>query len=162
YHAPYIRADKVVSSVTRPRAYLIPPAWTDVIERLKLHGIVVEELKEALELDVMMYRLDEPKLATEAFEGPVCLKCKPVPERRRERFVAGSVRVSTDQPLGNLVVLLLEPASPDSFLQWGFFNEILQRTEYIDSYILEPMAERMMRDNPALAAEFTKKLADDK
>src|SRR5205085_8096218 len=74
---------------------------------------------------------------------------------------AGSVRVSTDQPLGDLAVVLLEPASPDSFFQWGFFDEILQQTEYMDSYILEPMARRMLADDPQLAAEFTRKLAED-
>ena len=48
-------------------------------------------------------------------------------ERRRERFAPGSARVPTDQPLGDLAVLLLEPASPDSFFQWGFFPECCSR-----------------------------------
>ena len=48
----------------------------------------------------------------------------------------------TDQPLGDLAVLLLEPASPDSFFQWGFFLEALQPTEYVEGYVMEPMAER--------------------
>ncbi len=48
------------------------------------------------------------------------------------------MRVSTDQALGELVVLLLEPDSPDSFFQWGFFLEVLQRTEYIEAYAGDP------------------------
>jgi hypothetical protein len=82
-------------------------------------------------------------------------------ERRRERYPAGSVRVSTDQPLGTLAVLMLEPSSPDSLFQWGFFDSILNPTEYVESYIMEPMAERMLAEDPKLAAEFLKKIDSD-
>ena len=66
-----------------------------------------------------------------------------------------------NQPLGELAAILLEPASPDSFFQWGFFHEILQRTEYVEGYILEPMAEQMLASDPALRAEFERRLATD-
>jgi hypothetical protein len=85
----------------------------------------------------------------------------PVMERRRQRFPAGAVRVSLDQPLGLLAALLLEPASPDSFFQWGFFLEILQRTEYVESYVMAPTAERMLAADPELAAEFERALEVD-
>ena len=48
-----------------------------------------------------------------------------------------AVRVPTDQPLGDLAILLLEPAAPDSFFAWGFFNEILQPTEYVEGYVID-------------------------
>jgi hypothetical protein len=95
------------------------------------------------------------------FEGHVQLRAKPVVEQRTEHYPAGSVRVPTNQPLGDLAAILLEPASPDSFFQWGFFDSVLQQTEYIEGYILEPMAERMMAADPKLAEEFKQKLASD-
>jgi len=49
----------------------------------------------------------------------------------------------------------------DSFLAWGFFPEILQRTEYIEGYVAAPMAEQMLADDPKLKAEFEAKLAAD-
>jgi hypothetical protein len=58
-------------------------------------------------------------------------------------------------------MLLLEPASPDSFFQTGFFHWALQRTEYAEGYIIEPMAERMLAKDPALRAEFERALRDD-
>jgi hypothetical protein len=85
----------------------------------------------------------------------------PVAERRRERFPAGSARVVTDQPLGDLAVLLLEPASQDSFFQWGFFHAVLSRTEYVEAYVMEPLAERMLASDPELRAAFLEKLASD-
>ena len=158
---PYQRQNRVATSVTRPKAYWIPSAWSDVIERLQLHGIQFERLIEAREVKVTMYRLEEVKFDSEPFEGRIRLQTKPVAEERKERFAPGSVRVPTDQPLGDLAVILLEPASPDSFLQWGFFDEVLQETEYIEAYVIEPMAERMMAADPKLAAEFREKLAKD-
>ncbi|MBA3652157.1 MAG: carboxypeptidase [Chthoniobacterales bacterium] len=167
---PYRHANHVNSSVKRPRAYWIPLAWNDVVQRLELHGIQFERIAEPREMEVTSYRLEEVKFqgakaqdAYEAqpFEGHVQLTARPVATRRTERFPAGSVRVLTDQPLGDLAVVLLEPASVDSFFQWGFFNEILQPTEYIEGYILEPMAEKMLAGDPKLAAEFRAKLESD-
>ena len=59
-------------------------------------------------------------------------------EAHTETFPAGSVRVPTDQSLGELVVAMLEPESTDSLFNWGFFPEILQRTEYIEGYVVAP------------------------
>ena len=102
-----------------------------------------------------------PKLASQPFEGRVTVAARFEVERRRETFAPGSVRVPTDQPLGDLVMLLLEPAAPDSFFSWGFFHEVLQPTEYVEAYVMEPMAERMLAEDPALKEAFEKKLRED-
>lgn len=108
-----------------------------------------------------MYRLVEPKLAERTFEGRVGLSTTTTTETRRQSFPAGSVRVPTDQPLGELAMALLEPASGDSFLQWGFFAEVLERTEYIEDYAVEPLAAKMLAASPQLATEFQQALAAD-
>jgi murein tripeptide amidase MpaA len=151
---PLVRQDAPLATVRRPKAYWIPPAWSDVIDRLQAHGMGVERINEPRVLDLEMYRLQDPKLEAEAFEGHVRVAVRPVTERRRETWPAGSVRVSTDQALGDLAVLLLEPSSPDSFFQWGFFHEVLQPTEYVEAYIMEPTAEAMLAEDPALRAEL--------
>ncbi|MFN2476803.1 MAG: M14 family metallopeptidase [Chthoniobacterales bacterium] len=158
---PYVHATHVSSSITRPKAYWIPAAWSDVIRRLRLHGIQMETLDPARDVKLTMYRLDEPKFAKEAFEGHLPVTAKPVAEPRTTHFSVGSVRVPTDQPLGDLAAILLEPASPDSFFQWGFFDQVLQQTEYIEPYIVEPMADRMLQADPKLAEEFRQRLAAD-
>jgi hypothetical protein len=148
-------------TATRPRAYWVPPGWPDVIDRLTLHGIAGERIARPREVEVTAYRLSETKLATEPFEGRVAVTATATPERRRETYPAGSLRVSTDQPLGTLAMLLLEPASPDSFFAWGFFHEALQQTEYGEAYVVEAMAERMLRADPALRSEFERRLEQD-
>jgi len=159
--APFHVASEVTTSAPRPKAYWVPAPWTDVIALLDFHGIQYERIAAPREVEVTMDRLSEPKYAAAQFEGHVRVTATATPERRRETFPAGSVRVPTDQPLGTLAVIMLEPASPDSLFQWGFFHSILSPTEYVESYIMEPMAEKMLAEDPKLAEEFRKKLEND-
>lgn len=148
--------------ITPPAAYWVPATKPKVIERLRLHGIVLETLDSPRAVAVEMLRLVEPKLATAANEGHVPVSAtRYTREKREELYPAGSVRVPVDQPLGELAVMLLEPESPDSFFAWNFFPEILSRTEYIEGYAIAPLAERMLAEQPALKAEFEAKLKAD-
>jgi murein tripeptide amidase MpaA len=159
---PCQRGNHVSASVTRPKAYWIPPAWSELTSRLQIHGIQFERTTEPRDVKVSIYRLEEMKLQPEQpFEGRFQITAKPMVEERTEHYPAGSLRVPANQPLGDLAVILFEPAAPDSFVQWGFFNEVFQHTEYIEGYILEPMAERMLASDPKLAEEFRQKLATD-
>jgi len=58
-------------------------------------------------------------------------------------------------------MLLLEPKSKDSFFSWGFFHSIFQRTEYMEEYIMEPLAKKMLADSAELRKEFEIKKAKD-
>lgn len=165
---PNVRLSEPRATVRRPRAYLIPPAWVDIAERVALHGIRVSRLEEPVTALVEVYRLPEADIAPSApytpslFEGRV--RVDPgtlITETARRTFPAGSYRVDTDQPLGDLAVLLLEPGSADSFFQWGLFLEIFNRTEYADAYVMEPLAQRMMEQDPALLEAFQQRLLND-
>jgi hypothetical protein len=158
---PVLSENVVSLSAERPRAYWVPAAWREVIEKLELHGIQYERISAAREVEVEMDRFDVPVYEAKQFEGHVRVTAAATSERRRERFPAGSVRVPTDQPLGTLAVLLLEPKSLDSLFQWGFLNSILSPTEYVEPYVMEPMAEKMLADDPKLAEEFRAALAAD-
>lgn len=147
-------------TLARPAAYWVPGHRADIIERLRLHGVRMETLDAPRTVNVDMLRLDEPKLATRANEGHVPVAVAGVtPERRDWTFPVGSVRVPTDQRLGDIVVLLLEPQSSESFFAWGLFPEVLSRVEYIEGYAIAPLAEAMMAADPALRTEFEAKLA---
>ena len=158
---PLVRLSRPAVLAARPRAYWIPPAHDEVIARLRAHGVEMETLAAPREVAVEMVRLSGVELAREPFEGRVRVTASAAAEARREAMPAGAVRVPTDQPLGDFVVAMLEPAAPDSFFQWGFFLACLQRTEYAEDYVMEPMARAMLAEDPALAAEFEAKLARD-
>ncbi|HKR64973.1 MAG TPA: M14 family metallopeptidase [Thermoanaerobaculia bacterium] len=158
---PFREATEVTVSVERPRAYYVPPSWSDIIERLDLHGIAYERLTSSREIDVVMYRLSAVRYEPRQFEGHVRVSAETTRESRRETFAAGTARIATDQPLGTLAALLLEPASADSLFQWGFCLSILSPAEYVEPYIMEPTAERMLAADAQLADEFRARLASD-
>jgi hypothetical protein len=97
----------------------------------------------------------------EPFEGHIQVTGTTKIETRKQLFPAGAVYISTDQPLGDLAMVLLEPVSKDSYFSWGFFHAIFQRTEYIEPYILEPMAKKMLEESPDLQKEFDEKKVSD-
>ena len=39
---------------------------------------------------------------------------------------------------------------------------MFQRTEYIEAYVMEPMAKKMLEESPSLQKEFDEKKAHDK
>ncbi|MDO1558790.1 M14 family metallopeptidase [Brevundimonas sp. 2R-24] len=149
-------------SLQRPEAYWVPSYRADLIERLRLHGLEMETLTEPRTMSVEMLRLGEPVLADAPFEGHVAITVtEATPERRDWTFPAGSVRIPTDQPRGDIAVLLLEPLSSESFFAWGMLPEVLSRVEYIEGYAIAPLAEAMLAADPALKAEFEERLRGD-
>ncbi|WP_240902887.1 M14 family metallopeptidase [Caulobacter sp. SLTY] len=149
-------------TLKRPAAYWVPAYRADLIERLKIHGVVMETLDAPRTVSVEMLRLDDPKVAAATNEGHVPIRVSKVtPLRRDWVYPKGSVRISTDQPLGDIVVLLLEPQSSESFFAWGMVPEVLNRVEYIEGYAIAPMAEKMLAQDPGLKAAFEAKLAAD-
>lgn len=151
---------KPTLTLARPEAYWVPSYRSDIIERLRIHGVRMETLDAPRTVSVEMLRLDDPKVAVRHNEGHIPVTVTAVTPRRRDwTFPTGSVRVPTDQPLGDVVVLLLEPQSNESFFAWGMFPEVLSRVEYIEGYAIAPLAEAMMAADPALKAAFEAKLA---
>ncbi len=120
----------------------------------------METLTAPRTVNLSMLRLVEPKLATRTNEGHVQASVKTVEVEKRDwTYPPGSVRVPTDQPLGDIVVLLLEPQSSESFFAWGMFPEVMSRVEYIEAYAIAPLAEKMLAADPALKTAFEAKLA---
>jgi len=160
--------DQPTIMIDVPAAYVIPAVWSDIVDRIKLHGIEVKQLTEPLQTQAEIYRLPDAKIAAASnwtpnpFEGHIRIDPgEPVKEIIDTTFPTGSFLISTDQPLYELLVLMLEPQAPDSFLQWGFFLEIFTRTEYAEAYVLEPLAQKMMENDPQLRKRFNQKLKAD-
>ncbi|HQU83212.1 MAG TPA: M14 family metallopeptidase [Pyrinomonadaceae bacterium] len=152
---------KVNASAAPPRFYIIPPQCSEVIERLEAHGIKFERMKNEFGIEVESYRLTEPKWAQNPFENrvPVSFKITPITEVRT--FPANSVLVPLDQEAANVAIHLLEPASNDSFVYWGFFNSIFEMKEYFSDYIMEKIAAEMLAKDENLRKEFEEKLKDE-
>jgi hypothetical protein len=158
---PRYDAARVERSVVPPKAYIIPPQYTEVIERLRVHGLRLSVARTAQKLAVESYQLTEPKWSATSFENRVTLTAKQTTLNETRTFPAGSMIVPLDQPAANVAIHLLEPNAPDSFLFWGFFNSVFEQKEYGEAYQIEKLAAKMLAEDPAIKAEFERRLKDE-
>lgn len=159
---PLIQQNQPKTFINRPKFYCIPANRTDIRDRLKSHGIEHRILESDSLIEVNCIRFENFQLIGKTTnQGRTRMSASSVNFKKKVIYRRGSTLVSTDQPLGILSCLLLEPDSPDSFFQWGFFGDVAERTEYFEAYAMAPLADEMMKNNPELKAEFDSKCASD-
>lgn len=162
WHIPL--RDQMAPSVTTtaPRAgYLVPVAWAPVVEpRLRAHGLAYQRLEANEDLSVQAYRATDISFDKSSTEGHQRLKLAGAWGAEPAHLPAGSLYIPIAQPRARLVVALLDPAGPDSLLQWGYFNGAFERKEYMESYVAEEVARQMLQD-PEVKAQFEQRLKDD-
>lgn len=143
--------------------YLIPPAWVPVIApKLAVHGIQTRTLATPLPQGTLQaWRADDAKFAATSVEGHQRLTAdgswKPV----QRALPAGTVFVPIAQPKARLLMGLLEPQAPDAYLAWGEFNNAFEQKEYMEDYVAEEEARKMLAADPKLKATFEQRLKDD-
>ena len=142
-------------TVTAPKAYIVPQAWREAIERLELNGVQLERVTQDRMQDVAYYHIASVTSRPSAYEGHMFHDDVQLDKRRASvQLRAGDVIVSLDQDQARYVVETLEPLAHDSFFRWGFFNSVLEKKEAYSDYVFEDEAEQLLRDEPALAAKF--------
>jgi hypothetical protein len=152
---------KVVKEVSVPKLYIIPAEWSFLVDRMKLHGIKIDTLKEDKIFDVKRYRFSDVKFAQTPFEGRHRVSFTTNEYYEKIKVPAGNFLVSTNQRTIKVIVHLLEPEGEDSFVKWGFLNAIFEQKEYFEPYVMEKIAEEMIKENPQLLNEFEEKLTAD-
>ncbi len=145
-----------------PKAFFIPPAYTDLIEKLSLHGVSVNKLVGENTQPLKQAKIDEHSFAKSPFEGRFRVTATFDYKPAINVNLDGWFEVTTQQKAGELAVHLLHPEAPDSFFSWGEFNTIFQRTEYMENYALIPFARNMLKEKPKLALQFDQKLKTEK
>ncbi len=144
-------------------AYVVPAGFAaPVAEKLALHGVAFTRLdapRPAAEVEV--YRATSVTFAAAPFEGRTRATVSGAWSPERRDLPAGSLLVPIAQPRARLAVQLLEPEAPDSLCAWGYFNAVFERKEYMEDYVAEQVARDMLARDPALKAEFERRLAAD-
>ncbi len=158
---PIYWMSKATITVDVPKSYWIPAQYIAVIKRLKIHGIQLITHPKAQKISGIQKLVNTHTFLETPFEGHQVVKATFNQNQGNFTLPQNSVEVRTDQPLGKLVVALLEPSAPDSFFSWGFFNQIFQKTEYIENYAMIPLAKQLFLNNPDLKKEFNQKKNSD-
>ncbi|HEY1984537.1 MAG TPA: M14 family metallopeptidase [Terracidiphilus sp.] len=164
---------KVVASTTPPAAYIIPPQWSRAIDVLAAHDIAMKKTSAPWTGKVERYRCTGMQWQGPPFEGrhPIFAgetagaqpgrfgQCALTTES--VAFPAGSILVPLNQRLSKVAIHWLEPEAPDSALRWGFFDPIFEQREYGEAYVLEKLARVELARDPALKAEFERRVQTD-
>lgn len=159
FRMPIIGQDPV-ETVALPKAWLVPVAQAEAIDKLGLHGIAFETVSAARTLMVDEVRLHDVKLA-KAHDGRIPVEARFEHVLAQREIPAGTVRVPSDQPLGLLAAALLEPESQDSFLAWGLFPEVLSAPAGTEDFVIAPILDALLAGNGELRGKFEAKLAAD-
>ncbi len=142
-------------SVPAPQAYVVPQQWREAIERLEWNGVRMERIDADRMQQVAYYQIDSVTSRPTAYEGHM-FHDDVVLERRHAsvQLRAGDYLVPLDQDNARYAVETLEPLAHDSFFRWGFFNSVLEKKEAYSEYVFEDEAERLLAQEPELAAKF--------
>ena len=162
YTLPWFNKPEVSFAASLPDAYIIPPEWIEVIERLDLHGIEYVTLEEDIEVEVQTYHFRNPEWRNSPYEGRLTMSNIEYDEITEKRiYPRGSVVIDMNQRAAKVAAHILEPKAEDSFVYWGFFDAIFEQKEYSETYVMEPMAREMLARDEELRKEYEKMKAED-
>jgi hypothetical protein len=113
-------------SAVAPAAYLIPSDLTRVIERLEAHGVHTARLEADADLAGSVFHADSTRASETEYQGHLLREVWGEWRNERLDFATGTVVVPVHQPLGRLIVVLLEPRSDDGFLAWNLLDEAME------------------------------------
>ena len=110
-----------------PYAWIIPAEQEKLIEPLRMHGIAVEQLTERAVVSARRFIIDSVARSRE-FQGhrETTLQGRWA-SADSVTFEAGTYVVRAAQPLGILVLALLEPQSDDGLVTWNFLDAWIQQ-----------------------------------
>jgi dipeptidyl aminopeptidase/acylaminoacyl peptidase len=126
YTVRYYGREVAEEAAPRPFAYLFPAKFAKAVEVLQRHGVGVEELREDVELDATIFRVEKVNRAERAYQGHRTI-APTVFLRTESRLIpAGTILVRTDRRFGSLAALLLDPRAEDGLTVWNFFDDDLR------------------------------------
>ena len=108
---------------TLPRGYVLPAAFSNIVENLKKHGIEVTQLTKTQSFTGEVFKMEKLEKAERKFEGHLMAKVSGKFTASKKNFNKGDFVVDLAQPLGNLAFYLLEPQSDDGLVTWNFFDD---------------------------------------
>lgn len=150
--------------VQKPKAYIIPQGWHEVVELFNINNVNMQRLKNDTLIDVEVSKISDFRTATRSFEKHYRQSgVKLVTDMQKIQFRKGDYLIYTGQDADRFLFETLEPGTDDSYFSWNFFDAILQQKEGYSNYRWEDVAAAYLKEHPELRAELdAKKKADEK
>ncbi|MCW8804263.1 MAG: hypothetical protein OQK57_07695, partial [Ignavibacteriaceae bacterium] len=152
----------VTDSIKVAKGYYIPPEYSSLVEKLKLHGINPSFfIRKSRRVTTTRYKFKNVNFSESSYEGRQTVTFDYDTYEEDVEIPQGSYLYLTEFTNARLLSQMLEPKSADSFIQWGFMNQIFEQKEYYEDYVMEKFAEEMLEKDPELKKEFEEKLKSD-
>jgi hypothetical protein len=125
---PYFNSFPADITVNTPRAYVLPQAWRQAVERLQWNGVKMERIEADRVVDVQVYHITSVTSRASAYEGQMFHDDVQLEKRTATVTLRqGDYWIPLDQDQARYAIETLEPQGHDSFFRWGFFNSVLEK-----------------------------------
>ncbi|MBE3073019.1 MAG: succinylglutamate desuccinylase/aspartoacylase family protein [Acidobacteria bacterium] len=111
-----------------PKYYLVPANLRFVVDRLEAHGVTMQRLNAASTVSVEQFKIATNVVAEREYQGHKERTLTGAWGPADANLPEGTIVVPVNQPLGRLIVVLLEPRSEDSLATWNLMEEMLGRS----------------------------------
>ena len=159
---PYYTRYEPVLTVNKPWAYIIPQAWSDVVDKLCHNGVKAFRLASDTELEVETYYIENAEPSNRANQGhhinqdvEVRLKKQTLP------YYKGDYVIVTNQRANRYIVGMLEPHAPSSYFVWNFFDPILESGDFYSIWGFESHLMELLHEDDELRAAVERRKAED-
>ena len=144
---------KATRRTKSPATYILKPEQHKIVDMLLTHGIIVETTKREETLNVEASVITDITRAQRAFQGHRETRLAVTMKDEKATFPAGSFIVSMHQPKAALIFYLLEAESDDGFVNWNFFDEVLDKA--VKGETVYPVYR--LKSQPNMAREMIKR-----
>jgi len=144
---------KATRRAKSPAAYILKPEQRKIVDMLLTHGVIVETTKRDESLPVEASVISDITRAQRAFQGHRETRLAVTMKDENVTFPAGSFVVSMHQPKAALIFYLLEAESDDGFVNWNYFDEVLDKA--VKGETVYPVYR--LKSQPTMAREMVKK-----
>jgi len=159
---PFYNSYLAEVEVKKPKSYIVPKAYDEVIKRLDWNQVKLNRLKKDSIIEVSVYYILDYKSPPQPYEAHYLHSNIKVRKKvELHQFYRGDIIVPTDQEAVRYIVETLEPESVDGFFAWNFFDGILQQKEWFSDYAFEPIAKELLNKDFALKKDFEAKKRED-
>jgi hypothetical protein len=159
----YYQHYNTTETVEKPRYYIIPQAWDEVIRRFEWNQIDMKRLSKDTTLEVESYYISDYKTTKQPYESHYLHSGVRIESKKQKiKFFEGDYVIETNQLSDNYIVHTLDPRSVDSFFAWNFFDGVLQQKEWFSDYVFEDIAAKLIKENPELKKKLEEKKQSEK
>ena len=153
---------KVLKTIQKPVAYIIPQGWWTVIDLLKLNKVEMQQLKKDTGFEVEVYHIDDYKTTARQYEmHHMNTEVRISSSLQQLKFRKGDYYIPLNQVANRFLIETLEPQAEDSYFVWNFFDAVLGQKEGFSGYSFEDIAAAYLKINPDLKNKLEQRRVAD-